>query len=59
VYQYASSAKGGFFFELMLVEYIEWLKNHFHPRVVEGDDVSLDEVLSFFDDRFGSKQSKR
>jgi len=43
----------------MPVEYVDWLTNHFHPRDVEGDDVSFDDVLSVFDDRFGVKESKR
>jgi len=43
----------------MPAEYIDWLTNHLLPRDVEGHDVSFDDVLSVFDDRFGVKESKR
>jgi len=47
------------FFEVMPVEYIDWLTNHFHPQDVKADAVTFDDVISVFDGRFGVKESKR
>lgn len=58
-YVYNDRDKKDAFFEVLSLDLIEWLTNHFHPLDIESNEVSFQTLITACDSRFRVQESKR